>query len=80
MPTLEAVLDSPRRPQKWSRTFDSNDYDEQAVGWKFRLEETKRDSRTYDTTRRGFGNGGHTFGDSLNSEERSALLEYLKTF
>lgn len=26
-----------------------------------------------------YGNGGHTFGDHLNDEDRGALIEYLKT-
>ena len=33
----------------------------------------------YDTTQLGYGNGGHTFGDPLCADERTALLEYLKT-
>ncbi len=33
----------------------------------------------YDTARFGLGNGGHRFGDKLNDEERSDLIEYLKT-
>ena len=28
---------------------------------------------------KGYGNGGHTFGDKLNDTERKYLLEYLKT-
>ena len=33
----------------------------------------------YDTTKLGYGNGGHTFGDALTDTDRAALLEYLKT-
>ncbi|MFT3713523.1 MAG: hypothetical protein QM817_38190 [Archangium sp.] len=79
VPTLAAVLESSKRPQKWSRSFDSNDYDAEAVGWKFTVEKEKTSARVYDTTARGFGNGGHTFGDSLSADERGALLEFLKT-
>jgi len=35
--------------------------------------------RIYDTTRPGYDNGGHYFGDGLNEEERRAVLEYLKS-
>jgi len=33
----------------------------------------------YDTTEYGHGNMGHTFGDSLTDEERSAVIEFLKS-
>ncbi len=36
-------------------------------------------NRIYDTTLRGYSNQGHDFGDELTRDERSALLEYLKT-
>ena len=36
-------------------------------------------ARIYDTTQRGYGNGGHTFGDALDDASRRAVLEYLKT-
>jgi hypothetical protein len=32
-----------------------------------------------DTTRFGMKNGGHTFGDDLSEQERTDLIEYLKT-
>jgi len=35
--------------------------------------------KIYDTTRPGRGNGGHTFGDHFNDEQRRAVVEYLKT-
>ena len=35
--------------------------------------------RIYDTTLPGYGNGGHTYGDALSSDDRLALIEYLKT-
>lgn len=79
VPTLEGVLDSTKRPEKWSRPSDSKAYDSAAVGWRFTREETKRSTRVYDTTRRGYGNQGHSFGDALTAEQRLAMLEYLKT-
>ena len=87
VPTLEALLDSSKRPQYWTRTFQSTDYDAATLGWKF----TKLDHgqaaepsasvrvKIYDTTLTGYGNGGHTFGDDLDAGERTAVLEYLKT-
>ena len=86
VPTIEALLDSSKRPRQWTRTFDSSDYNQAAVGWKFTVavphaqepDEMKR-TRIYDTTKFGYGNQGHTFGDALEPEERTAVLEYLKT-
>ncbi|HEX5060873.1 MAG TPA: c-type cytochrome [Kofleriaceae bacterium] len=87
VPTIEALLDSSKRPKYWTRTFQSTDYDPATLGWKF----TKLDHghageptagarvKIYDTTQAGYGNGGHTFGDDLSDSERKAVLEYLKT-
>jgi hypothetical protein len=33
----------------------------------------------YDTTIPGRGNAGHTYGDKFTEDERTALIEYLKT-
>ena len=33
----------------------------------------------FDTTLRGDGNGGHLYGTELPDEEKTALIEYLKT-
>lgn len=79
VPTLAAVLDSRKRPVRWSRSGDSKDYDAQAVGWRFTEEASRSSARVYDTTRPGFGRQGHTYGDRLDDEERRALLEFLKT-
>jgi mono/diheme cytochrome c family protein len=79
VPTLAALLDSSTRPQFWSRSFDSNDYDQAAVGWHFTAQTAGGDKTIYDTTVLGYGNGGHTFGDPLCPDDRTALLEYLKT-
>ena len=84
--TLAALLDSKTRPRQWTRSFSSTDYDQTAVGWKFTVavphamepDEMKR-TKIYDTTKFGYGNQGHTFGDALEPEERTAVLEYLKT-
>lgn len=79
VPTLEDLLNSTQRPTYWRRTLNTNDYDYTKVGWNYTIENEKVDKNTYDTTKLGFGNQGHTFGDDLTTEERTALIEYLKT-
>jgi mono/diheme cytochrome c family protein len=79
VPTLADVLNSNNRPKYWSRSYDSSDYDQLKVGWNYETESSKVDKDTYDTTLKGYGNEGHTFGDGLTDSERTALLEYLKT-
>jgi len=93
IPTLEALLDSSKRPKYWTRKldadggYDSNDYDDAALGWRFTaLDHGQAEEphiavrrRIYDTTLLGYSNTGHTFGDSLSTDERKALIEYLKT-
>lgn len=87
VPTLEALLDSKSRPAVFTRSFQTAeaDYDRQKVGWKtwpapVKPPETPLDARQiYDTRQPGRGNSGHTFGDKLSTEQRSDLIEYLKT-
>lgn len=79
VPTIEEVLNSTKRPKYWTRTFVSTDYNETKVGWNYTVQSSKIDKNTYDTTQKGYGNSGHTFGDNLTVDERTALLEYLKT-
>jgi hypothetical protein len=92
VPTLQALLDSPSRPARFTRppSTDFTHYDALAVGWKYsevtaeELASTARRSPfqakfIVDTSRFGMGNGGHTFGDSLTETERAAVIEYLKT-
>ena len=87
VPTLRSLLDSSRRATYWTRSFDSTDYDRDAVGWRTTTLQTGqseppqgvRASFIYDTTILGYGNGGHRYGDTLTADDRDALLEYLKT-
>jgi hypothetical protein len=87
VPTLEALLDSSKRPRYWLRTFDSTDYDWQAVGWKYtelsygkhHITNALREKKVYDTTEPGLSNAGHSFGDDLAPDDRAALIEFLKT-
>jgi hypothetical protein len=87
VPTLESLLQSSSRPKYWTRTFDSTDYDQSAVGWNFQSldhgqaaePDSMKRKLIYDTTLPGYSNSGHTFGDLLSDGDRTALLEYLKT-
>ncbi|MDX2038063.1 MAG: c-type cytochrome [Isosphaeraceae bacterium] len=89
VPTVRALLNSKERPRKFLRppSTDLEHYDSKQLGWKSEeisapLPETTTPFRSrflYDTSRFGLGNGGHTFGDRLSEDERTAVIEYLKT-
>ncbi len=90
VPTLADLLESPKRPTFWEFARAEGGapvYDSEQVGWRYRtLSEGKAGAmswearnRIYDTTQKGYGNGGHDFGDKLDVEERRALIEHLKT-
>lgn len=93
VPTIEALLDSSKRPRYWSRKYDASgvyddgDYDDAALGWNVTvLEHGRADEpdlqkkiHLYDTTLAGYTNTGHVFGDALSGEDRRAVIEYLKT-
>jgi mono/diheme cytochrome c family protein len=87
VPSIAALLDSSRRPTYWRHREAPREYDQETLGWRHEvLDHGKQgaadatEARSiYDTTRHGYGNGGHTFGDALSDAERRALIEYLKT-
>ena len=87
VPTIAALLDSTQRPKYWTRTHDSTQYDQSAVGWIFQTLDHGQDAEPddakrkliYDTTLPGYSNDGHLYGDALAPSDRQALLEYLKT-
>ncbi len=87
VPTIEAVIDPTKRPTYWTRTFDSSDYDHASLGWNFTVVDHGQDAEPtpakrkliYDTTKPGYGNGGHAFAGDLSHEQIFALIEYLKT-
>jgi mono/diheme cytochrome c family protein len=89
VPTIAALLESSTRPTYWTRSFQTNasDYDENQLGWvttvldhgHAEITSSAQRKRVIDTTLPGYSNVGHTFGDALTGEERTALLEYLKT-
>ncbi len=79
VPNLETLLNSNARPKYWRRSFTNPQYDYTSVGWKFTLESGGGNKEIYDTTLPGYGNQGHVYGDNFTDEERSAVIEYLKT-
>jgi hypothetical protein len=79
VPTLEDLLNSSQRPKIWKRTFNTNDYDNKKMGWNYVTLTAKTDTKTYDTSLKGYGNQGHFYGDKLSVSERTNLIEYLKT-
>ena len=84
VPSLATLLESTSRPRFWRRaSLDSNDYDEVEVGWRYIVEDRGREEgagpEVYDTTRIGYLNEGHRYGDHLSSDQRRDLIEYLKT-
>lgn len=87
VPTLEAVLNSKKRPRYWQKTSNSaaSDYDVETMSVKHNVLNHGQKAflignrYIYDTTLKGYNNQGHTFGDRLNDVERKALIEYLKS-
>jgi mono/diheme cytochrome c family protein len=87
VPTLELVLDSSRRPTYWRRVdYESTNFDEERMGWPYvELPDKPADmpaedaKHVYDATLLGHWNTGHEFGDHLESSQRRAVIEYLKT-
>lgn len=79
VPTLETLLNSNARPTYWKRNFEKPSYNYQTVGWDYETCKEPARKKVYNTTLKGYGNRGHYFGDHLSSEERKALIEYLKT-
>ncbi len=79
VPTVEGLLNSAIRPKYWKRSYNSKDYDFDALGWKFNEYQNDDNCNCYDTTVKAYGNQGHDFGDDLSQKERMAIIEYLKT-
>ena len=87
VPTITQLLDSAQRPKFWTRSFKSTDFDQVGLGWNHRALDHGKKAETdpstqrdlYDTTQLGYSNAGHTFGDALTPEDRTAVIEYLKT-
>jgi len=79
VPDLATFLDSSKRPTYWKRDFNNPQYNEDNTGWTYETVTEGGDPDVYDTTIEGYGNQGHYFSDGFTDEDRTALLEYLKT-
>lgn len=84
VPTLWAVMNPERRPKIWKRTEDG--YDQKKVGLEVQEFDsvpenlsTRQRRMYYDTTHIGNSAAGHTFPDALSDDEKTAVIEYLKT-
>ena len=80
VPNLAALLDSSKRRPRVRIDRSGSSYDLDAVGWpNVDAPEATPAKFVYDTSVPGYSNAGHTFGDKLTAEERTAVIEYLKT-
>lgn len=78
VPTLRDLLKpEAQRPKAFHRGYDVYDYDN--LGFVSSGAEAERTGVRYDTSLRGNSNAGHTYGVALSDDDKSALLEYLKT-
>ena len=77
VPTLRTLLFLDERPARFYRAYDV--YDWRAVGFVSGGPEAEKQGVLFDTSERGNGNGGHTYGRDLSIPERESLIEYLKT-
>jgi len=78
VPTLMDLLEpAERRPQRFYRAYDV--YDPVRVGFVAQGADAQREGEMFDTTKRGSANGGHAYGTALAPDDKSALIEYLKT-
>jgi mono/diheme cytochrome c family protein len=85
VPTLWHVLHPGKRPTVWRRTPAG--YDESRVGLEVKELESLPDGKLlpsvrrqyFDTRKPGKSSAGHDFPDALSEDEKTAVLEYLKT-
>jgi mono/diheme cytochrome c family protein len=78
VPSLTALLEKPEnRPRVFYRGYDV--YNSERVGFVSEGAEAERVGFRYDTTLRGNSNQGHLYGIDLPSDDKKALVEYLKT-
>ena len=81
VPSLKDLLDPPgERPKNFYRGYDV--YDSDNVGFISDVSQDNQMSKQFfefDTSLPGNSNQGHVFGAGLSTEEKEALIEYLKT-
>lgn len=78
VPTLRELIEVSTRPDVWRRTSNNN-YDHDKLGFLYDTPASGATAGYYDTSKKGYGNEGHDFGQHLSSLEVDDLLEYLKT-
>ena len=78
VPYLEELLELPERRTKLFYRGDDV-YDPQRMGFVSEGTEAERVGTRYDTSEPGNSPQGHLWGTTLTTEEKRALLEYLKT-
>ena len=80
VPTLRALLDAPEaRPTLFYRGYDV--FDQKNVGFVSDVpQEGGQSFSRFETSVPGNGNGGHVYGTTLSDADKTALVEYLKTF
>lgn len=78
VPTLRELLEKPEnRPKEFYRGYDV--FDQNKVGFVSDVAtENKKQFFKFDTTLPGNSNSGHLYGTDLASEEKEALVEYMK--
>jgi hypothetical protein len=78
VPTLADLLEEPaKRPKLFYRGYDV--LDPEKVGFVSQGAEAERIGFRYDTSVIGNSNGGHLWGTTLSTDDKRALVEYLKT-
>ncbi|MCC5638573.1 cytochrome c [Nostoc sp. CHAB 5844] len=78
VPSLQDLLEKPEnRPKTFYRGYDV--YDSQTVGFVSEGKEAERVGFKYDTSVAANSNQGHLYGTGLPSDDKKALIEYLKT-
>ena len=79
VPTLRDLLNKPEaRPKSFYRGYDV--YDQENVGYVSTVSSEKgKEFFLYETKLPSNDNGGHLYGTDLDSQDKNALLEYLKT-
>ena len=78
VPHLRALLTPPdQRPRRFYRGYDV--YDQENIGFVSDDAAAAAGAWRYDTDVRGNSNAGHVFGTTLSADDKTALIEYLKT-
>ena len=79
VPSLQDLFEQPEdRTPVFYRGYDV--YDPEAVGFVAQGVAAERQGFKYDTQVVGNSNQGHLYGTNLSTDEKKALVEYLKTF